>query len=104
MNNFKNVFLLLFISICIISTNSFADAICNDCWRSTSEGQGTCSWHKGVKEWKKDGTYLVSGYRPWGCGSSKTKSKSKRNNDEKVWYQYVPLMDSPAARIFRKIF
>jgi len=102
MDSIKKILLLLFISISLISANSYADAICNDCWRSTSEGSGTCSWHKGVKQWKPDGTYLVSGYRLWGCGSSK--SKSKKNNGEKVWYRYVPLMDSPAARMFRKIF
>jgi hypothetical protein len=98
-NSFKKIFLLLFISISLVSANSYADAICNDCWRSTSEGRGTCSWHGGIKESKPDGTYLFSGYRPWGCGS-----KSKKDNGEKVWYRYVPLMDSPAARIFRKIF
>ena len=74
-NSFKKILLLLFISISLVSANSYADAICGDCWRSTSEGSGTCSWHGGIKESKPDGTYLFSGYRPWGCGS-----KSKKNN------------------------
>lgn len=28
-----------------------AGAICNDGWRSSSHGQGTCSWHGGVREY-----------------------------------------------------
>ena len=101
-NSFKKIFLLLFISFSLVSANSYADAICNDCWRSTSEGSGTCSWHGGIKESKPDGTYLVKGYRPWGCGSSD--SKRRNNGGEKTWYRYVPLMNSPVGKIFRSIF
>jgi hypothetical protein len=40
--------LLLLISF---SSNAYADAICNDGWKSKSSGSGTCSWHGGVLDW-----------------------------------------------------
>ena len=41
---------LLFL-LFLLSSNSYADALCNDGWISKSSGSGTCSWHGGVKKW-----------------------------------------------------
>jgi hypothetical protein len=46
---------ILFSSFFLISQVS-ADAICNDGWKSKSEGSGTCSHHGGVAKWLPDGS------------------------------------------------
>jgi hypothetical protein len=58
-NTIKSTIVILWI---FTSNMTNADAICNDGWRSTSEGSGTCSWHGGVDQWKPDGTYWFGGY------------------------------------------
>ena len=35
-------------------------AICNDGWRSSSTGSGTCSWHQGVREWLYQYKYVCN--------------------------------------------
>ena len=39
----------------LISSYSYADAICRDGWKSKSTGSGTCSHHGGVAKWLPDG-------------------------------------------------
>ena len=43
----------------LVSSYSYADAICMDGWWSKSKGSGTCSWHGGVKRWLPDGTITL---------------------------------------------
>jgi len=55
----KKLLLLLLISLGFIGS-SYADAICNDGWKSKSSGSGTCSWHGGVKKWlDEDGDSII---------------------------------------------
>lgn len=76
---------LITIATVVVSSNlSNADAICSDGWKSKSEGSGTCSWHGGVKEWKPDGTYWVSGYGP------SFNENGVNSKDSSSWRDYVP--------------
>ena len=52
----KKLLLLLLLSLSFTGS-TYADAICKDGWKSTSEGSGTCSHHLGVCEWKPNYTY-----------------------------------------------
>ena len=47
--------LIAFALFFLVSSYSYADAICKDGWKSKSEGSGTCSWHGGVAKWLPDG-------------------------------------------------
>ncbi len=51
--NIRTVIILSTFSLLNLSfiSASYADAICNDGWRSKSSGSGTCSWHGGVLNW-----------------------------------------------------
>ena len=40
--------LIVFVLFFLVSSYSYADAICKDGWKSKSEGSGTCSWHGGI--------------------------------------------------------
>ena len=51
--------LIAFVLFFLVSSYSYADAICMDGWWSKSEGSGTCSWHGGVKRWLPDGTITL---------------------------------------------
>ena len=42
---------LITIALLLITTQVFADAICNDGTTSTGNGSGTCSHHGGVYQW-----------------------------------------------------
>ena len=52
-----------------------ADAVCNDGWKSTSEGSGTCSHHKGVRTWYADGAFSNNEYTYSGGGGSSISSE-----------------------------
>ena len=51
--------LIAFGLLVLVSSYSYADAICMDGWWSKSKGSGTCSWHGGVKRWLPDGTITL---------------------------------------------
>ena len=100
---------ILFSSFFLISQVN-ADAICNDGWKSKSEGSGTCSHHGGVAKWLPDGSNdLFGGF--WIIilivlviiiiiviknNSSKSNYKTKHNKATK----YLRAIEYPASHRF----
>ena len=77
--------LIKFAIIFLVSSYSYADAICRDGWISKSSGSGTCSWHGGVYKYldkkKTSDKYMEDIYSPSNgvVGKCKGTSQQKKN-------------------------